>query len=334
MSKDVFIAGMGAVSPAGWNVASMRDALAKGALLPHQDLLRPGVAQPLRVMRVPAPDPRPAFLAHARLRRTSPITQFAVAAALEALGQRDPGSTSQIGVIVCVFSGCVNYSRRFYDETLNDPKTASPLLFPETVFNAPASHISAFLGSSAINYTLVGDAGTFLVGLATGAHWLLEGKVDECLVVGTEEIDWLTSEAVRLFDRGKCLSEGAGAVLLKKEGAVRLQSITDEHLFHSNGKSNALRKMKAELGEIPPGAILCDSTSGANGISAEETELWKSWPGPRFSPKQILGEGLMASAAWQVVAAADAISHQAAADEIVSISGFHQHALGAHFSAV
>jgi len=38
-----------------------------------------------------------------------------------------------------------------YDETLRDPTTASPLFFPETVFNAPASHIAALLGTTAIN---------------------------------------------------------------------------------------------------------------------------------------------------------------------------------------
>lgn len=332
MSSPIFIAGLGAVSPAGWNVAALRDALAKGALLPHQELSRPGLDHPLRVMRVPSPNPRPTFLTHARLRRTSPITQFAVAAALEALGPREPGSTSRIGVIVCVFSGCVNYSRRFYDETLKGPQTASPLVFPETVFNAPASHISAYLGSNAINYTLVGDTGTFLTGLATAAHWLLDEKIDECLVVGTEEIDWLTSDAVRLFDRTKCLSEGAGAVLLKRSGAVRLNAITDEHLYHSAGKIEALRKMKGELKNLPVSELLCESTSCASGLSFEETGLWKGWTGPRISPKSVLGEGLMASAAWQVVAAADALSNHTATDALVSIAGFHQHAIGAHLS--
>ena len=332
MSSPIFIAGLGAVSPAGWNVAALRDALAKGTLLPHQELLRPGLEQPLRVMRVPSPDPRPPFLTHARLRRTSPITQFAVAAALEALGPRESGTTNRVGVIVCVFSGCVNYSRRFYDETLKDPQTASPLVFPETVFNAPASHISAYLGSSAINYTLVGDTGTFLTGLATAAHWLLDGKIDECLVVGTEEIDWLTSDAVRLFDRTKYLSEGAGAVLLKRTGAVRLTAITDEHVYHSAGKEEALQKMKDELQGVPEFALLSESTSSASGLSIEEAELWKTWTGSRISPKRVLGEGLMASAAWQVVAAADALSNRTATDALISIAGFHQHAIGAHLS--
>jgi hypothetical protein len=332
VSDRIFIGGIGAVSPAGWNLPALRDALAKNEPLLAQELAHPAAEQPFRVLRVPAPNPRPAFLTHARLRRASPITQFAVAAAVEALGPREPENTRRIGVLVCVFSGCVNYTRRFYDEALKDPATASPLVFPETVFNAPASHISAYLGSTAINYTLVGDSGTFLIGLATAANWLLERKVEECLVVGTEEVDWLTSDAVRLFDRSKVLSEGAGAVLLTRTGGVRLNAITDEHLFPTAGKVEALRRMKAELPAIST-ALLADSTSGMKGISAEESDLWSGWTGPRLSPKRVLGEGLMASAALQVVAAADAIANGSAREALVSIAGFHQHAIGAHLSA-
>ena len=112
-------------------------------------------------------------------------------------------------------TGCVNYSRRFYDETLNDPATASPLVFPETVFNAPASHLAAMLGTTAINYTLVGDPGTFLQGLALAADWLQEARVDGCLVIGAEEVDWLTADAYRLFATKVILSEGAGAVYVR-----------------------------------------------------------------------------------------------------------------------
>ena len=331
MSESIFIAGTGAVSPAGWSVAALRDALAKNEPLQPQDLQRPGLDHLLRVLRVPPPSPRPAFMGHSRLRRTSPISQFAVAAALEALGPRQPNTSSRVGVIVCVFSGCVNYSRRFYDETLKDPSTASPLVFPETVFNAPGSHISAYIGSTAINYTMVGDSGTFLVGLATGANWLVEGKVDECVVVGTEEIDWLTSDAVRLFDRRKILSEGAGAVLLRKFGSVELSGISDEHLYVGSTKTAALQKMRAELPTQSSSAILADSTSSNGGISAEEAELWLDWNGSHISPKRILGEGLMASAAWQVVAAADALMNGSAKEALISIAGFHQHAVGAHF---
>ena len=106
--SGIYISGLGAVSPAGWNVAALRDALAKESLLPWTEITLTPRNRPVQVMRVPSPNPRPPFLAHSRLRRTSAITQFAVAAAVEALGPRETASTQNIAVIVCVFSGCVN----------------------------------------------------------------------------------------------------------------------------------------------------------------------------------------------------------------------------------
>src|SRR6266568_1887131 len=150
--ENIFVHGIGAVSPAGWGMLPLREALAKGEPLQVNELARPGWTRSLRVRPVPPPSPRPDFLTHARLRRTSPITQYAVAAALEALGNdaaRVSGGSLRLGIIFCVMTGCVNYSRRFYDETLKDPATASPLVFPETVFNAPASHLAALLGTTA-----------------------------------------------------------------------------------------------------------------------------------------------------------------------------------------
>src|SRR5437016_5505428 len=218
-AENIFVHGIGAVSPAGWGVLPLREALAKGEPMPARELARPGWTRSLRVRPVPPPSPRPNFLTHARLRRTSPITQYAVAAALESLGDdaaRVSGGSLRLGIIFCVMTGCVSYSRRFYDETLKDPATASPLLFPETVFNAPASHLAALLDTTAVNYTLVGDPGTFLQGLALAADWLQDGRVEGCLVVGAEEIDWLTADAYGLFARRIILSDGAGAVYLRR----------------------------------------------------------------------------------------------------------------------
>ena len=125
---------------------------------------------------------QPAFLKHPRLRRVSPISKFAVAASLEALGEHRVASIKdgslKVGVIFSILNGCVNYSRRFYTEALADPKTASPILFPETVFNAPSSHLSALLGTAEINYTLIGDHAGFLPAIKIAKQWLEEGRVD------------------------------------------------------------------------------------------------------------------------------------------------------------
>lgn len=316
----------------------MRDALATGDPVPPADLPRPGQHRPLRVRPVPAPQFRPGFLGHARLRRTSPITHYAVAAALEALGEeaaRIGTGGLRLGIVFCAMTGCVNYSRRFYDETLKDPATASPLVFPETVFNAPASHLAALLGTNAISYTLVGDPGTFLQGLALAADWLVTGRVDGCLVIGAEELDWLTAEAYRLFAKPIVLSAGAGAVYLSCQPAnfrVQLNCVTEPQVFVDDpGRWEAARKVRSDLRELGNDHLLCDGIQGIPGVDAAEAGAWTDWAGSRLSPKTLLGEGLAAASAWQCVAAIDALRQEESEAATVSVVGCNEQAIGAHF---
>src|SRR5262245_22413238 len=165
-------------------------------------------------------------------------------------------------------TGCVNYSRRFYDEALRDPSTASPLVFPETVFNAPASHLAALLGTPAMNYTLVGDPGTFLQGMALAADWLGDNRVDGCLVIGAEESDWTTSNGFHLFSRRIVISEGAGAIYLKREGSANalgeLKCITDAHSYgRGQSRSLAARQAREQLPACSPGHVLIDGLQDA-----------------------------------------------------------------------
>jgi 3-oxoacyl-(acyl-carrier-protein) synthase len=333
--SGLFVRGVGAVSPAGWGVEPLRKALAGGTPLPAKDLSRPGWERPLRIRQVPALQSRPPFLSHARLRRVSPISHYAVAAALEALGEDGP-EAGRVGIVMCVMSGCVNYSRRFYEETLRDPATASPLIFPETVFNAPSSHLASLLGATGLNYTLVGDPGTFLQGLALAAEWLSHEELEGCLVVGAEEIDWLTADAYRLFSHEIILSDGAGAMYLSKQpraGSVRLLEITDSHLFHDRrSQISAALRMRAEL-RSDSKDLLCDSRTGVANLDRAEMKAWGSWPGPHLSPKTLLGEGLMAAAAWQAVAAADSIRQGHCSSAVVSVVGCNQQAIGARCGA-
>jgi 3-oxoacyl-(acyl-carrier-protein) synthase len=244
-----------------------------------------------------------------------------------------------MGIIFCVMSGCVNYSRRFYDETLRDPATASPLVFPETVFNAPSSHLAAVLGATAINYTLVGDPGTFLQGLALGAQWLVQGFLDGCVIIGAEEMDWLTADAFRLFNRTATLSEGAGAVYLRREVTARpmieLRGVTDSQLYSPNRSRSEAASLAR--GELPVGnttELLCDSTQGVPRLDAAEAAAWAGWQGARISPKKILGEGLMAAAAWQCVLAVAALKEGRHGAANVSVVGCNQQAIGARFEVL
>jgi hypothetical protein len=235
--------------------------------------------------------------------------------------------------------GCVRFSGRFYEETLHDPATSSPLIFPETVFNAPASHLGAILGASAFNYTFVGDPGTFLVGLATGANWVLEGQVDGAIVIGAEESDWLLCDAFRRFERKAHLSEGAGALYLRRgtdikaARRVRIEVVTDAHSYLPGcGRGEAARRMRAQLPEGTLDHLLVLGTQNLKKLDAAELNAWSGWPGPQLAPKLVLGEGLAASSAWQCVAAADAISQGRHSTALVSVVGCNQQAIGAQFS--
>ena len=277
---------------------------------------------------------------HARLRRSSPISQYAVAAATEALGsdgERLRSGGERLGIVLCVMSGCVNYSRRFYDETLRNPATASPLIFPETVFNAPASHLAALVGTTAINYTIVGDTGTFLQGLALGANWLLEDRIDGVVIVGAEEMDWLTADAFRLFSRRIIISDGAGALYLRRSadaaGEIHLSAVTDSHLYvRKSTRAAAVQRMRSQLCSSSGSAILFDSRQGIERLDAAEGEAWSDWKGQRISVKPILGEGLMAASAWQCVMAVKALREKLCRQALVSVVGCNQQAIGAELS--
>jgi 3-oxoacyl-[acyl-carrier-protein] synthase II len=327
----IFVHGVGAVSPAGWGVPALNAALKKGEPLPTQPLPRPGWENPLRIRAVPMPSSPPPFASHPRLRRASAITQYTVAAACEALGRdlmRVQNGELRLGVVVCLMPGCVAYSRRFYEEVLRDPATASPLIFPETVFNAPASHLSAYLNSPAVNYTLVGDDGAFLQGVALAADWLEDGRADACVVVGAEETDWIAADAVRLFRRSMIYSGGAGALYLKKipGAAVELAAITGSFPFtQTQSRADAARKMQAQLPALAANELFC---AGDDEKSAEP-----DFAGKHLTPGKILGESFVALAAWQCVAACDLIRRKKYAAANVSVVGANQQAVGARFVA-
>jgi hypothetical protein len=337
--SGIYVCGLGAVSPAGWTVAALRDALRADAPLPVQQLPTGGRQKTLPARLVPAPLVRPGFLAHPRLRRTSPITHYLAAAGLEALAglRLDTQPVVRLGLICCFQSGCVQYSCRFFEETLKDPASASPLVFPETVFAAPTSHAAALLGNVTLATSLVGDPATFLQGLALATEWLAEQRVDRCLVIGSEESHWMLADALWHFQHSAVFTAGAGAVCLAADErlslGVQLTLITDAHTFSSAAdRAAAAKQMRAQLPAGSSRELLVDGLDSSPRTDAAEQEAWREWPGARLSPKRILGEGLMASAAWQCVTACDAVAHRQAPSALVSLVGCNQQAIGAQFT--
>ena len=79
------------------------------------------------------------------------------------------------------------------------------------------------------------------------------------------------------------------------------------------------------------GKLLCDGIGTSPRADAAERAAWIDWSGARVSPKRILGEGMMAAAAWQCVAACDALAEKKFTAANVSLVGSNQQAIGAQF---
>lgn len=320
------IAGWGAVSPAGWTATDLAEAVLDGRDLPPTLEVRHPEAPAIPCRRVPALTAPPPWLRHPRLRRTSPITRFAVSAALEAL-QREPtapekSTHSSLGILFAVQNGSVNFSRRFFAEVLENPALASPILFPETVFNAPSSHLSSLLAAPLLNNTLVSDAGGFLTALDMAAQWLGEGRVSDCLIISAEEYDWLSAEALALVPGQKIAAEGAAALWLQQtddatSGQIRLEQITAASaITRRRTRVEALQHMRSELA-APDSATLVSAASGLTAWDRPHLETFADWSGPRFTLQSQFGHPFSTLGGWQCVLACELLQRGTCTDSVI-----------------
>lgn len=326
---SIHIAGMGWVTPLGSGVEEVWDRLLNGESASAESLSSP-LGRDYPIFRVPASATAKAP-AHPRLRRSSAISRFAVVAGLEALSNAgvkpDPEIAERTALIFAVSNGGVVYTKRFYHEIVESgAQAASPLLFPETVFNAPASHLAAILGITGATYTLVGDGAVGTLALKMADDLMTSDTLDFCLVVGAEEADWLLCDAYRKWrllrsappvepfqrpPRGTILSEGAGAILLSREGPIRIEQIAGGTNFRKQREAAAgVDAVFSELCATPP-ELVAASANGTFIDQAEQAAIGKHSPNAKiYAVKEALGESVGASSLWQTISAAQALITQ------------------------
>ena len=219
------IAGLGWVTPLGSGVDPVWKRLIQGDEPTAEKIVEGSDNQSYLVFRVP--DSVLAGLPpYPRLRRASAISRFAAAAGLEALANAgmklDPEKAQRIALVFAVSNGGVTYTKRFYRDIVESgAQAASPLLFPETVFNAPASHLAAILGITGATYTLVGDSAVGILAIRMAEDLMVNEALDYCLVVGAEEVDWLLCDAYRSWRLVRAEPQMAPSSALATRRAVR-----------------------------------------------------------------------------------------------------------------
>ncbi len=303
------IAGMGWVTPLGTGIDSVWERLLQGDEASATTISEEFADRVYSVFRVP--DSALKGISHPRLRRASAISRFAAAAGLHALESAGVKLESQnaerIALIFATSNGGVSYTKRFYHEIVSTGvQAASPLLFPETVFNAPASHLAAMLGMTGATYTLVGDSA---VGLAA--------------ITMAEELMWLLCDAYRRWrflrlappiepfsnqNRGMILSEGAGAIVLARDGLVTIERAPPGGYFNRRAEAETiLRRILGDLSQIEIDFVI----SSANGTFVDHAELQalqEVVPNALvYTGKPAFGESGGAAGLWQIILAAQAL---------------------------
>jgi 3-oxoacyl-[acyl-carrier-protein] synthase II len=179
------------------------------------------------------------FMPTRTYRRMSRVSRMAVSASIEALEDSklalETIDKDKIGVIVGTAYGSSSHVEDFFLSFLNDgPRGAQPFLFPETVPNAPASHVAMFHGITGPNTTFCQNDISAENAILYAYNLLSQNMVDVVLVGGADEltaIQYACYDALGVLNKikvkndesvkpvigdGLVLGEGAGILIMER----------------------------------------------------------------------------------------------------------------------
>jgi hypothetical protein len=306
---DLAVIGQGAVSPAGIGLEALLHRQPVPVSLPA--LGQPDPSWP--VLRVDLKDS--AFVRwqrESRLRRASSITYFLTETAEQALSGVSPADRAETGLIVTFSTGCLAYSRRFFEGIVKQgQKTASPALFPETVFNSPVSHVASVLGLNGAAYALIGDEAAWVAAIKTASIWLQRQRVKQVLILGAEEFDPIVLDAYRSArwlrrqnsTCGFLTSEGSGGILVRGANAsdAKVISVARDGLIYRS-RREAVDAAQRLFHAVDP-ALPCYRTARHNWLGSLEEQATAGRPSVSPATPPYLGEAFTASAAWHTLRA-------------------------------
>jgi 3-oxoacyl-(acyl-carrier-protein) synthase len=170
---------------------------------------------------------------------------------------------------------------------------------------------------------LVSDSAVGLLAIRMAEDLMANDALDYCLVVGAEEADWLLCDAYRRWrlvrlappiepfskkKRGMILSEGAGAILLARDGPVVIERTHPGMSYQRRAEAEeVLERIVRDLDQKEIDFVI----SSANGTFVDQAEceaVKRTIPeAVVYTAKPALGESVGAAGLWQVIIGTQAL---------------------------
>lgn len=221
--NDIVITGFSAITAAGNGIGPVLELLRSGtcALSPIPDDIPEGKGRLWgRAVGFKASD----FMPPLKARKLDRCSQFAVAAA--GLALKDAGlegaqpHPERVGIALgCGFGGVANSAEFLTGYFTSGAEGLAPVLFPNTVANAPASNASIEHGLKGPNVTLVQRFCSAESALLMACRFIAEGRADVMLTGGADDLmavmiaGFSATGQIRRY--ASCFGEGAGILVLE-----------------------------------------------------------------------------------------------------------------------
>lgn len=222
---DIVITGFSAITPAGNGLEPLLELIASGrdALTPVPSEQGGNGERWGKALGFKATE----FIPPLKARKLDRCSQFAVAAA--ALAIKDAGldmSTippERIGITLgCGFGGVANSAELLTGYFSHGVEGLSPMLFPNTVSNAPASNVSIEYGLKGPNVTQVQRFCSAESAFMMACRFIIEGRADIMLTGGADDLTPLMLSGFaatgQLRRYAREFGEGCGMLVLESPG--------------------------------------------------------------------------------------------------------------------
>lgn len=224
--NNIVVTGYSAITAAGTGIAPVMELIRseKDALTPIPDEVPGGSGQLWgKALAFKATD----FLPPLKARKMDRCSQFAVAASGLALNDAgiDMSTTEpeRVGISLgCGFGGMANSAEFLAGYFKNGVNGLAPMLFPNTVSNAPASNASIEHGLKGPNVTHVQRFCSAESAFMMACRFITEGRADVMLTGGVDDLIPLLVSGFaatgQLRRYASCFGEGSGIIVLESAG--------------------------------------------------------------------------------------------------------------------